>query len=633
MIRGGAARIAALAGVAGLALVPPFPRWAVGVGALAVLAAHPSVARALSRFPWGLATAGAVLATGLVAAAGEHAAVSLGLLLVYLQVHAHLAEAAPRDERRPLVLSALMIVTAAGATQDPWFGPLVVGWALALPVACLTGPVRAGAAAGVAGATLALSAGIWVLAPRARPEGAEIELTGFTAEVELGTLDALLDDPRVVVRVTPHPAVDEPIYWRGVALDTFDGRRWSSGSRAVSTRVQPPRVLPPDVVVFDVEPDEPGVVLTAGWPLALDAGPVPLYADGHGVWSVRAPLARYRLVAQGPFGLADRPITPPEVDDALLAQARALPADLDPRIAALAAQVAGEGRPIEQVRRLADHLRARYAYTRTPHREGTGPLSVFLFEQPAGHCEYFATALAVLARTRGIPSRLVNGFVGGERDPVSGAWTLRRKDAHTWVEVYDRGWWRVDATPGPSSARALPAPAVPLERRLRAAWDERIVAFDREDQVDTLVALARATERLLPFPTSTGPPWGAFALLGAATLGAGVLVSVVLRRWESRRETRRQRLRGPVARAHRRARQIVAERGWSLPESAPPVEAGRRLCALVPGPAAEALLDLAWLYYATSLGREDPRAAKARARALLREVARLPRRPEASRSE
>jgi hypothetical protein len=66
-----------------------------------------------------------------------------------------------------------------------------------------------------------------------------------------------------------------------------------------------------------------------------------------------------------------------------------------------------------------------------------------------GHCEYFASSMAVLLRAAGIPTRLVNGFLMGEYNPVGGDYIIRQSDAHSWVEVFvpDRGWIEFDPTP------------------------------------------------------------------------------------------------------------------------------------------------------------------------------------------
>src|SRR5213079_3163916 len=81
---------------------------------------------------------------------------------------------------------------------------------------------------------------------------------------------------------------------------------------------------------------------------------------------------------------------------------------------------------------------------------GRDPLADFLFNVKVGHCEYFATAMAVMLRTRGIGSRVVNGFLPGEYNQAAGAFTVRQSDAHSWVEVYfpqADSWITFDPTP------------------------------------------------------------------------------------------------------------------------------------------------------------------------------------------
>ena len=66
----------------------------------------------------------------------------------------------------------------------------------------------------------------------------------------------------------------------------------------------------------------------------------------------------------------------------------------------------------------------------------------FLFDRKKGHCEYFASAFAVLARAANIPTRTVNGFLGGEWNEYRGYVAVRAGDAHSWDEVYfpGSGW-------------------------------------------------------------------------------------------------------------------------------------------------------------------------------------------------
>ena len=77
------------------------------------------------------------------------------------------------------------------------------------------------------------------------------------------------------------------------------------------------------------------------------------------------------------------------------------------------------------------------------------PLTYFLFEARAAHCEFFASATAVLLRIGGIPTRYVTGFAGGNYNPLGRYWIIRQQEAHAWVEAYlpDSGWVTVDTTP------------------------------------------------------------------------------------------------------------------------------------------------------------------------------------------
>ena len=77
------------------------------------------------------------------------------------------------------------------------------------------------------------------------------------------------------------------------------------------------------------------------------------------------------------------------------------------------------------------------------------PIDFFLFDRKKGHCEYFASAFAVLARAVGIPTRQVNGFLGGEWNEYQGYVAVRAGDAHSWDEVFfpGKGWVTFDPTP------------------------------------------------------------------------------------------------------------------------------------------------------------------------------------------
>ena len=89
-----------------------------------------------------------------------------------------------------------------------------------------------------------------------------------------------------------------------------------------------------------------------------------------------------------------------------------------------------------------------FYYTLEPPPLGSNPVDRFLFDTRRGFCEHYASAFAVLARSVGIPTRIVLGYQGGEVNPLGGHLVVRQSDAHAWTEVWleDDGWVRVDPT-------------------------------------------------------------------------------------------------------------------------------------------------------------------------------------------
>ena len=97
-------------------------------------------------------------------------------------------------------------------------------------------------------------------------------------------------------------------------------------------------------------------------------------------------------------------------------------------------------------------LRSNLGYTlKMESPGGTEPIHHFLLERRRGHCEYFSSAMAILLRTVDVPTRNVNGFLGGEWNEYNDYIAVRAGDAHSWVEVYFQGVGWVTFDPTPSS--------------------------------------------------------------------------------------------------------------------------------------------------------------------------------------
>lgn len=171
----------------------------------------------------------------------------------------------------------------------------------------------------------------------------------------------------------------------------------------------------------------------------------------------------------------------------------------------------------EFARRASEWLRRRHAYSLNPSipRGDVDPVVGWLVSDGAGHCELFAGSLVLLARSAGIPSRVITGFRGGSWNAYSNNFTVRNSEAHAWTELFDEaagGWRRVDPLQPESTEQAAggtgPAAAVARVDRswtarldsLRVFWYRRIVSFDDRAQAEalrTVKEVARDSSRWL----------------------------------------------------------------------------------------------------------------------------------------
>ncbi|MEN9211371.1 MAG: transglutaminase-like domain-containing protein, partial [Thermostichus sp. DG02_4_bins_136] len=199
----------------------------------------------------------------------------------------------------------------------------------------------------------------------------------------------------------------------------------------------------------------------------------------------------YRALSRIPTGLASRlqQVSHAEILaalDPLQQQAYLqLPADLNPRISALAEEItAGIPNDFGRVMALQDYLLNNYTYSLDlPDPGAEPPLDAFLFTYRRGHCEYFATALTVLARSVGIPARMVNGFLGGRWVAQENYLAVRNADAHSWTEIPfgPYGWVTFDATPAEANVSLRETWRDPIQDfydSLRFRWFKYVIQYD-----------------------------------------------------------------------------------------------------------------------------------------------------------
>lgn len=154
--------------------------------------------------------------------------------------------------------------------------------------------------------------------------------------------------------------------------------------------------------------------------------------------------------------LSDEQLSNSTIDDSLHISNRylQLPESVPQRVLDLAYRITvGTDSPYTKAVRIETYLRNSYPYTlEVPSPpQGRDVVDYFLFEAPGGFCSYYASAMTVMLRAVGVPTRLVTGYAMGEFEPARNAYHVIAADAHAWVEVYftDYGWVEFE----PTSAR------------------------------------------------------------------------------------------------------------------------------------------------------------------------------------
>lgn len=332
-------------------------------------------------------------------------------------------------------------------------------------------------------------------------------ISGFSEKVTLGDVGKIKLNDDVVMRVEfsrngkPFRPVSR-VLWRGVALDHYDGTSWKSTAPAelsfqnrpgkglnLFTAGRPVRVVRQDVFMEAFDSD---VVFTHGLPLRLDGTFRKLIIDQNFVLRTvdghHGP-KKYTLVSDIGSGPANYEFKSAAImGEKFIQPFLQLPENIG-RITRLAEELTGgKTTPSAKAEHILNYLLNNYGYSLEMVKEtGESNLDEFLFHRKKGHCEYFASAMVILLRAAGIPSRLVNGFVGVEWNDWGDYMVIRQQHAHSWVEAYipGSGWTVYDPTP-PDPALAPPVWQNPLSQTLdllRLTWQRYVIRYSLQDQI------------------------------------------------------------------------------------------------------------------------------------------------------
>lgn len=162
--------------------------------------------------------------------------------------------------------------------------------------------------------------------------------------------------------------------------------------------------------------------------------------------------------------------------------------------------------PLRKARYLERYLQDHFAYELgAPQLNRLNPVEDFVFNQRRGHCERFASTLALLLRMEGIPSRVVLGYLPRSRQWMSDWYNIRFKDAHAWTEAWfpDVGWIQLDATPRWEMEEPI-GYLDQLWESLSMAWYLHVVNFDGTAQRQLIRSITTFLQRL-PFRIQRNP--------------------------------------------------------------------------------------------------------------------------------
>ncbi len=450
-----------------------------------------------------------------------------------------------------------------------------------------------------------------LLLNHSRPE----RMIGFSDRVDLGGVGKLRSDPAIAMRIDypelpPEPPPRLALYLRGTAFDRYDGRSWArtDTSRAPADQTGPdvairryPNLLADRYMTVDLEPIDPPVVFLPPDAVALRVLPRGEPVLGAGVSLFAGPEGEYKYAGNDDRGLRYRvylagPSEPAPRALSGLERARylVLPNDTPDRIGELARRwVGAETAPFAQARIIEQRLRTDYRYDlESPSGASSRPLDHFLFESKRGHCEFYSTAMAVMLRTLGVPSRNVTGFIGGTFNRFGRFYAVRQGDAHSWVEAYidGRGWVRLDPTPpGDAAPQSEITGMLAFVRDLVEAagqrWSRHVVGYDLKQQVQLLRSVRgkyndyRDASRV--FRAVTDSPRRTAAAIAGVVLVAGGLYALRRRRRspDDGKDARaaREADHDKVVGLYRELEGVMVARGVPRPAGVPPLRHARSL--------------------------------------------------------
>ncbi|MCD6289847.1 MAG: transglutaminase domain-containing protein [Anaerolineae bacterium] len=365
-------------------------------------------------------------------------------------------------------------------------------------------------------------------------------------------------------------------YWRGIAYDTYTGRGWvnTDQENIPIAPARPPelpsyllrKVVTQTVTTYAPESDLLfAAALPAGSsvparalasllpPNPIEPNLAPYPEESTGVQPVR-PVDISMMISKEPIRQGERYTTrslASVVDveslrhagdaypDYIKERYLQLPETLPEQVRALAEEItAGYDTAYDKAVALETYLRQiEYDEHIPPPPAGVDGVAYFLFDVKAGYCDYYASAMAVMARAVGIPARVVSGYAEGQWIEKYQIYRVRERDAHTWVEIYfpRYGWITFEPT---ASQPPIERPERPMGSRENKKRAPSLTNSNRPEMLDEELGRLRGRGNI-PSPPSVSARWSTtqIAVMLVVIVAVVVVIGLLWRRKGGSRAT------------------------------------------------------------------------------------------------
>ncbi len=472
-------------------------------------------------------------------------------------------------------------------------------------------------------------------------------MVGFSDHVDLGEVGELKNgNSSIALRFSDVPHLSNPpppkylLRMRGTAFDAYDGHAWI---RTQSERRPAERGTMPNTFVIarsprptdehftiELEPLDPPVIFLPPHTSAIRTRGQPSVM-GDPIVILKGPEGEFRYTGNDARGLRYDVFDAPANEVFLetlsntdRARYLSVPASLPTRVGLLAHEwTDGMTDDLQKARAIEGHLRKDYHYDMTAPSGGQKqPIDHFLFESRRGHCEFFSTAMAMMLREVGVPSRNVVGFVGGTYNRFGGYYAIREQDSHSWVEGYiddhhgAGSWQTFEPTPA-SGVEPIPPSTGKLAylrdviEALSQGWNRHVVGYDLHTQVHLFEELSQHYDHARKSAGLTKGALGSITRAPVVVLVGVLALFVVVGRLVRRRRASKTKVEAPVldkrletvASLYRALDGAMSAQGIGRPLSVPPLKYAELVARQ--HPLAPEVLDLTNLYLGARFGGEE----------------------------